>query len=120
MPQDQDHSLGMDYDANAYMDEVIRAVEKGSNYWTLGLRALYVALDMLLWFFGPIPMFGGCLVTVVLLAIHDIKYEELQDYGSSAPSIRETIRRRPSQRQRTSAQASSSTDKLSSRSSVNF
>ncbi|KAK7246436.1 hypothetical protein RIF29_41304 [Crotalaria pallida] len=42
------------------------AVIRGSDFWALGLRALYFALDLLLWFFGPIPMFI-CSVLMVLV-----------------------------------------------------
>jgi uncharacterized membrane protein len=35
------------------------AVKKGGELSFFGLRALYFALNMLLWFFGPIPMFVG-------------------------------------------------------------
>ncbi|CAL0334424.1 unnamed protein product [Lupinus luteus] len=43
------------------------AVIRGSDFWALGLRALYFALDLLLWFFGPIPMFICSLVMVLFL-----------------------------------------------------
>lgn len=43
------------------------AVIRGSNFWSLGLRALYFALTMLLWFFGPIPMFVSSLILVTIL-----------------------------------------------------
>ncbi|KAK7412398.1 hypothetical protein VNO78_03856 [Psophocarpus tetragonolobus] len=42
------------------------AVIRGGDFWSLGLRALYFALNLLLWFFGPIPMFI-CSVAMVLL-----------------------------------------------------
>ncbi|XP_070678064.1 uncharacterized protein [Malus domestica] len=50
-----------------------REVERGSEFWSLGLRALYFALNFLLWFFGPIPMFTSSVATVVILACHDFK-----------------------------------------------
>ncbi|WVY92576.1 hypothetical protein V8G54_031664 [Vigna mungo] len=43
------------------------AVIRGSDFWSLGLRALYFALDLLLWFFGPIPMFISSLAMVLVL-----------------------------------------------------
>ncbi|XP_015942988.1 uncharacterized protein LOC107468249 [Arachis duranensis] len=42
------------------------AVIRGSDFWSVGLRALYFALDLLLWFFGPIPMFA-CSVSMVII-----------------------------------------------------
>ncbi|CAN6546366.1 unnamed protein product [Malus baccata var. baccata] len=50
-----------------------REVERGSEFWSLGLRALYFALNFLLWFFGPIPMFTSSVATVVILSCHDFK-----------------------------------------------
>lgn len=43
------------------------AVIRGSNFWVVGLRSLYFALSLLLWIFGPIPMFCGSVITAVLL-----------------------------------------------------
>ncbi|CAJ2658934.1 unnamed protein product [Trifolium pratense] len=43
------------------------AVIMGGDFWSLGLRALYFALNLLLWFFGPIPMFICSLVMVLVL-----------------------------------------------------
>lgn len=37
------------------VEKVERAVQSGSIFWSLGLRALYFALNFMLWFFGPIP-----------------------------------------------------------------
>ncbi|TQE01074.1 hypothetical protein C1H46_013351 [Malus baccata] len=50
-----------------------REVERGSEFWSLGLRALYFALNFLLWVFGPIPMFTSSVATVVILSCHDFK-----------------------------------------------
>ncbi|XP_050877792.1 uncharacterized protein LOC127081588 isoform X1 [Lathyrus oleraceus] len=43
------------------------AVIRGGDFWSLGLRALYFALNLLLWFFGPIPMIICSLVMVMVL-----------------------------------------------------
>ncbi|XP_024632459.2 uncharacterized protein [Medicago truncatula] len=43
------------------------AVIRGGDFWSLGLRALYFALNLLLWFFGPISMFICSLVMVLVL-----------------------------------------------------
>ncbi|CAK7350510.1 unnamed protein product [Dovyalis caffra] len=48
------------------------AVTKGGDFSFFGLRALYFALNMLLWFFGPIPMFVASIVMVIVLYYHDI------------------------------------------------
>ncbi|KAH7544892.1 hypothetical protein FEM48_Zijuj01G0034200 [Ziziphus jujuba var. spinosa] len=49
------------------VENVELAVIRGSNFWSLGLRALYFALNLLLWFFGPIPMFVSSIVMVTAL-----------------------------------------------------
>lgn len=46
------------------VESVELAVIRGSNFWSLGLRALYFALNLLLWFFGPIPMFVSSILMV--------------------------------------------------------
>ncbi|GFP79749.1 hypothetical protein PHJA_000118400 [Phtheirospermum japonicum] len=46
---------------------VVLAVIRGGDFWSVGLRALYFATALLLWFFGPIPMFVTSVATVVLL-----------------------------------------------------
>lgn len=49
------------------VENVETAVIRGSNFWSVGLRALYFALNLLLWFFGPIPMFVSSLIMVAVL-----------------------------------------------------
>ncbi|XP_030460233.1 uncharacterized protein LOC115680552 [Syzygium oleosum] len=50
---------------NVPLKRVEVAVIRGGDFWSLGLRALYFALNLLLWFFGPIPMFV-CSISMVL------------------------------------------------------
>lgn len=57
------------------------AVLRGSNFWTAGLRALYFALTLLLWIFGPIPMLVGSIFTVIILHCLDTNSEPLIQYG---------------------------------------
>ncbi|XP_028780296.1 uncharacterized protein LOC114752901 [Neltuma alba] len=54
-------------DCRIPVSSVETAVIRGDHFWSLGLRALYFALDLLLWFFGPIPMFVSSLVMVIIL-----------------------------------------------------
>ncbi|XP_057462495.1 uncharacterized protein LOC130752694 [Actinidia eriantha] len=42
-------------------------VIRGGDFWALALRALYFAINLLLWFFGPIPMFASSVAMVLLL-----------------------------------------------------
>lgn len=60
-----------------------KAVLRGSNFWALGLRALYFATTLLLWIFGPIPMFVGSVVTVIILHCLDINKDPMIQYGSN-------------------------------------
>ncbi|XXG66778.1 hypothetical protein AAC387_Pa06g0283 [Persea americana] len=55
-------------DSNIPVSYVQTAVIRGSNFWSVGLRSLYFATTLLLWIFGPIPMFT-CSVSVVV-ALH--------------------------------------------------
>ncbi|KAL2476380.1 hypothetical protein Adt_37116 [Abeliophyllum distichum] len=61
-------------------NEVIR----GSNYWVIGLRSLYFATNLLLWIFGPIPMFVCSVITVVLLHNQDRNTAPLPQFNTPA------------------------------------
>ncbi|RLM62131.1 hypothetical protein C2845_PM14G10130 [Panicum miliaceum] len=52
-------------------DYVQHAVIRGGNFWSMGLRALYFATTLLMWIFGPIPMFACSLLMVVILHMLD-------------------------------------------------
>lgn len=60
-----------------------KAVRRGSNFWAAGLRALYFATTLLLWIFGPIPMFVGSVGTVMVLYLLDINKAPLIQYGAT-------------------------------------
>ncbi|XP_042481880.1 uncharacterized protein LOC122062362 [Macadamia integrifolia] len=49
-----------------------RVVNRGSCFWSLGLRAFYFSLPLFLWLFGPIPMFLCCVVLVFMLYFLDV------------------------------------------------
>ncbi|XP_073145432.1 uncharacterized protein [Henckelia pumila] len=46
-------------------------LNRGSFFWTLGLRAFYLSFPLFLWVFGPIPMFVCCCVMSLLLYFLD-------------------------------------------------
>lgn len=46
---------------------VQKPIIRGSNYWAVGLRALYIAASLILWIFGPISMFVSSVIVVVIL-----------------------------------------------------
>ncbi|CAN1149960.1 hypothetical protein LINPERPRIM_LOCUS18462 [Linum perenne] len=61
-------------------------VTRGGYSWVLGLRALYFALSVLVWFFGPIPMFASCIVMVIVLFYNDIYIVKLHDLYCEIPA----------------------------------
>ncbi|MFS7921499.1 hypothetical protein Hanom_Chr03g00237471 [Helianthus anomalus] len=69
------------------VDCIQRAVLRGSNFWAIGLRALYFATTLLLWIFGPIPMFVGSVATVMILYFLDINKAPMIQYGHSRDGI---------------------------------
>lgn len=60
---------------NLTIESVARIVNKGSYFWSLGLRAFYFSFPLFLWIFGPIPMFFSCLVLVSMLYFLDVTFE---------------------------------------------
>lgn len=54
---------------------VARTVNRGSYFWSLGLRAFYFSFPLFLWIFGPIPMFFSCSVLVLMLYFLDVTLE---------------------------------------------
>ncbi|OIT26940.1 PREDICTED: uncharacterized protein LOC109214643 [Nicotiana attenuata] len=48
-----------------------RTVNRGSYFWSLGLRAFYFSFPLFLWIFGPIPMFLCCIFLVFMLYFLD-------------------------------------------------
>lgn len=50
-------------------------VNRGSYFWSLGLRAFYFSFPLFLWIFGPIPMFLCCVVLVFFLYFLDVTFD---------------------------------------------
>lgn len=57
-----------------------REVIMGGMFWSLGLRAIYFATTLLLWIFGPIPMFVSSITTVVMLHFLDTNSTPLHQF----------------------------------------
>ncbi|PPD83067.1 uncharacterized protein [Gossypium hirsutum] len=57
-----------------------KAVIRGSACWSIGLRAIYYATVLLLWIFGPIPMFAGSLIMVLVLHLLDTNVTPLHQF----------------------------------------
>ncbi|KAK8686710.1 hypothetical protein V6N13_125730 [Hibiscus sabdariffa] len=53
------------------VEYVARNLNRGSYFWSLGLRAFYLSFSLLLWIFGPIPMFLCCCMMSFLLYFLD-------------------------------------------------
>ncbi|GAB2264983.1 hypothetical protein Dimus_000054 [Dionaea muscipula] len=56
-------------------DYVAGIVNRGSYFWSLGLRAFYFSFPLFLWIFGPLPMFLSCIALVVMLYFLDFTLE---------------------------------------------
>ncbi|KAJ6340780.1 hypothetical protein OIU77_008520 [Salix suchowensis] len=54
---------------------VARSVNRGSYFWSLGLRAFYFSFPLFLWIFGPIPLFLSCFFLVFMLYFLDVTFE---------------------------------------------
>lgn len=54
---------------------VAKTVNRGSYFWSLGLRAFYFSFPLFLWIFGPIPMFLSSFVLAFMLYFLDITFE---------------------------------------------
>eukprot|EP00249_Psilotum_nudum_P002352 c15345_g1_i1 orf=95-808(+) len=61
-------------------DYVSRALTRGSNFWSLGLRSFYFSFPLFLWIFGPVPMFVCSIVMVVVLHFLDTAKEFKQTF----------------------------------------
>ncbi|CAN8265051.1 unnamed protein product [Cochlearia groenlandica] len=59
-------------------DYVAATVNRGSYFWSLGLRAFYFSSPLFLWIFGPIPMFITCVVLVSLLYFLDLTFDSME------------------------------------------
>ncbi|KAI4319215.1 hypothetical protein MLD38_032842 [Melastoma candidum] len=53
------------------LDYAARSLNRGSYFWSLGLRAFYVSFPLFLWIFGPIPMLVCCFLMVFVLYFLD-------------------------------------------------
>ncbi|KAL5817934.1 hypothetical protein ACOSQ3_026312 [Xanthoceras sorbifolium] len=53
------------------IDYVARNLNRGSKFWSLGLRAFYLSFPLFLWTFGPIPMFACCCTMTFILYFLD-------------------------------------------------
>ncbi|XP_010919292.1 uncharacterized protein [Elaeis guineensis] len=71
-------------DSDIPVSFVQTAVIRGGNFWSMGLRAMYFATTLLLWIFGPIPMFLCSVFMVVILHFLDTSSTPLHQYQFSS------------------------------------
>ncbi|XP_039065369.1 uncharacterized protein LOC120210744 [Hibiscus syriacus] len=64
-------TLPASVDNTETVEYVARNLNRGSYCWSLGLRAFYLSFPLLLWIFGPIPMFLCCSMMSFLLYFLD-------------------------------------------------
>lgn len=53
------------------MEYIARNLNRGSYFWSFGLRAFYLSFPLFLWIFGPIPMFSCCFIMLFVLYFLD-------------------------------------------------
>ncbi|XP_024030355.1 uncharacterized protein LOC21396458 isoform X2 [Morus notabilis] len=53
------------------IEYVARNLNRGSHFWSLGLRAFYLSFPLFLWIFGPIPMFVCSIIMAFILYFLD-------------------------------------------------
>lgn len=78
-------------DSDVPASYIQHAVIRGGNFWSMGLRALYFATTLLMWIFGPIPMFACSVLMVFILHLLDSNSLPLHNHQF-------TIRKRHDQR----------------------
>ncbi|TKY56406.1 phosphatase inhibitor protein [Spatholobus suberectus] len=54
---------------------VATTVNRGSYFWSLGLRAFYFSFPLFMWLFGPIPVFFSSFALVFMLYFLDVTFE---------------------------------------------
>lgn len=72
------------------IEYVARNLNRGSFFWSLGLRAFYLSFPLFLWVFGPIPMFVCCCIQSSVLYFLDVTTTFMRDLHCQ--SMRESIR----------------------------
>ncbi|KAM6555323.1 hypothetical protein CsatB_002342 [Cannabis sativa] len=75
------------------VDFVANNVIMGGYFFSLGLRAFYIAFALFLWIFGPLPMFIYSFVLVFMLYFLDISFhcEGIVDVSDEDISVRRPI-----------------------------
>ncbi|XP_021274382.1 uncharacterized protein LOC110409380 [Herrania umbratica] len=67
------------------VEYVATTVNRGSYFWSLGLRAFYFSFPLFLWIFGPLPMVFCCIALIFMLYFLDVTFQ----YGRAAGVVDE-------------------------------
>lgn len=73
-----------------FIEYVVKTLNRGSLSWTLGLRAFYLSFPLVLWIYGPIPMFACCCLTSFILYFLDTTTQITRDLHNKSFRERET------------------------------
>ncbi|KAE9597512.1 hypothetical protein Lal_00029982 [Lupinus albus] len=73
-----------------FIEYVAKTLDRGSHSWSLGLRAFYVSIPLVLWIYGPIPMFTCCCITSFILYFLDTTTQITRDLHTKSFKQRET------------------------------
>ncbi|KAE9605975.1 hypothetical protein Lal_00025559 [Lupinus albus] len=57
------------------VEYVAATINRGSYFWSLGLRAFYFSVPLFMWIFGPIPMLFSCFTLIFMLYFLDVTFE---------------------------------------------
>ncbi|KAL0415914.1 UNVERIFIED_CONTAM: hypothetical protein Slati_3423300 [Sesamum latifolium] len=71
-------------DRKDVIEYVARNLNRGSFFWSLGLRAFYLSFPLFLWVFGPIPMFVCCFTMSLVLYFLDTTTSFTRDLHSQS------------------------------------
>ncbi|URD97883.1 hypothetical protein MUK42_31276 [Musa troglodytarum] len=73
-------------------EHAARSLDRGSLFWSLGLRAFYVSFTLFLWVFGPIPMLASSVVMCCLLFFLDTTTELPRAFHLSSFTVEEDVK----------------------------
>ncbi|CAL5215262.1 unnamed protein product [Lathyrus oleraceus] len=73
-----------------FIEYVARTLNRGSYSWSLGLRAFYLSIPLVLWIYGPIPMFVCSCFTSFLLYFLDTTTQITRDLHNKSFRDKET------------------------------
>ncbi|XP_057419236.1 uncharacterized protein LOC130713490 [Lotus japonicus] len=62
-----------------FIEYVAKTLDRGSYAWSLGLRSFYLSIPLVLWIYGPIPMFVCSCLTSLTLYFLDTTTQITQD-----------------------------------------